>query len=223
MGKKDEAKEVVVESPVPPPVEEPKDPPGWEMVWSVLSKEQVEALLNADQTPTATIASLCSFLHVEHYDDNPRSRAWIDFFFYHVLFAKEEARFSAEKLGLFIAIMHKVFDHGTTPPLPTLVDNYGLLKQLLKKHSVDLPAENSVAIFTLQDVQAIVSYLATTFYQHFRVYQRAFTVHPDFVRVVKSVAVETPMSTLPLASVKELQVEPALEPPRLEAEQPLEN
>ncbi|KAF0714181.1 Aste57867_4003 [Aphanomyces stellatus] len=215
MVKKEEPKEVVVEAPV---VEVPKDPPGREMVWSVLTRDQTDALL-ALPTPAALVAALCDILHVVHYAENPRSRAWIDFCFYNFMFAKEDAGFDAEKLALFFAIMVKVFDHATTAPLPSLADNYALLKQLLKQHSVDLVTSQDddgivvhVLIFTLHDVHRIVAYLTTTFYQHFKAYQHAFRVHPAFVRHVRTVAVETPLPAIAMSTALELQ-QPTVDPP----------
>ncbi|RHY24910.1 hypothetical protein DYB32_008632 [Aphanomyces invadans] len=233
MAKKEEVKEAVAEAPVV--VEVPKDPPGWELVWKVLTKDQVDMLV-ALSTPAAVITALCELLHVEHYADNPRSRAYVDFCFYNFMFAKDEAGFSAEKLALFFAIMAQVFDHATSaqeavsdtdelrkdgdptqmPKLPSLVDNYSLFKNLIKQHSVDMPGPASgvqpvdnrpeyVAIFSLDDVQRIVRYLTSTFYQHFKAYQWAFHVYPAFVRCVHSVMIETPLVPPPLTTALELQ------------------
>ncbi|ETV76570.1 hypothetical protein H257_09569 [Aphanomyces astaci] len=227
MAKKDEVKEAVVEPSVVPVDEKPKDPPGWGMVWRVLTPEQTAMLLGLS-SPSAIIAALCDVLHVEHYADNPRSRVYVDFCFYNFMFAKEDAGFSAAQLALFLAITTSVFDHATTMTSvsnaenkspPTLADNYAVFKQLVKQHSVDMVPQppqhdtttdnqNSanvyVAIYSLDDVQRIVQYLTSTFYRHFKAFQWAFQAHPEFVRQVRHVAVETPLVPPPMAFALEL-------------------
>ncbi|OQR84662.1 hypothetical protein ACHHYP_13089 [Achlya hypogyna] len=197
MPKKEEVKEVVVPVVVEP--EKPKIPPGHELVFSVLSREDTEALLAAS-SPTDQLATLCQLLQVAHYGSNPRSRVWVDLCLYNLVFCRD-ARLSVEQTALFFAIMTQVFTCATTTSA-SLCDTFALLQRLLTKHSVDLPPDH-VAIFAVADVERIVTYLAGTFFQHYEAYQLAFHGPVDFVRTTRNVVVETPLVAPPLADAKE--------------------
>ncbi|RLN89163.1 hypothetical protein DYB28_004915 [Aphanomyces astaci] len=164
MAKKDEVKEAVVEPSVVPVDEKPKDPPGWGMVWRVLTPDQTAMLLGLS-SPSAIIAALCDVLHVEHYADNPRSRQLVK--------------------------QHSVDMVPQPPHHDTTTDNQNR-------------ANVYVAIYSLDDVQRIVQYLTSTFYRHFKAFQWAFQAHPEFVRQVRHVAVETPLVPPPMAFALEL-------------------
>ncbi|OQR99838.1 hypothetical protein THRCLA_06375 [Thraustotheca clavata] len=198
MVKKEEAKEVI---PVVIEPEKPKIPPGRELVNSLLTQEDTEALL-ALVVPNEQVECLTRLLKIEHYDKNPRSRAYVDLCFYNLLFCKEAA-FDVDKTALLFAIMGLVLEHATTN-LVTLQENYQVLTGYLKKHSVDMPPDN-VEIFTLSDVQRIINYLTTTYYQHFQAYQAAFHDKPDFVRVTRHIVVETPVLPVPMVEAIELK------------------
>ncbi|EQC42160.1 hypothetical protein SDRG_01000 [Saprolegnia diclina VS20] len=202
MGKKEEPKEVVVPVVIEP--EKPKMPTGYELVYSLFSQEDTEALLAAPTTADAQ-ATLERLLGVAHYATNYRSRAHVDLCHYALAFCKHAFACDVQKTALTLLVVHRLFTTATTTAA-TLPETYTELQTLLTQHSVEMPPTH-VGIFSTSDVQHIVEYLGSTFFQHYAAYQLAFRGSPDVVRTTRQLVVETPMTPTPLADAKELGTE----------------
>ena len=59
---------------------------------------------------------LCSFLCIKRYKSNPRAAIFVDFCFYNLIFAIEEAKFeNHEKTSAFFSIMMLAYEEATDP------------------------------------------------------------------------------------------------------------
>ncbi|KDO35409.1 hypothetical protein SPRG_00259 [Saprolegnia parasitica CBS 223.65] len=200
MGKKEEPKEVAVPVPIEP--EKPPAPTGYELVFSLFSQDDTTALLSAATTADAQ-ATLQRLLGVNHYATNARSRAHVDLCHYALAFCKQAFASDVQKTALMLLVVHRLFTTATTTEA-TLSETYHELTTLLTQHSVELPPTH-VGIFSTSDVQRIVEYLGSTFFQHYAAYQVAFRCIPDVVRTTQHVVIETPMTPTPLAGATKLE------------------
>ena len=106
---------------------------------------------------------LCETLAVKHYADNTWSGILVDFLYYNILFCEEKG-LTPEKTSAFFTIMKRVFEFTFRPELePGNVDDdvervgvdasFAFFKEQMLRHSVEAPAEGSVGLFTVADVE----------------------------------------------------------------------
>ena len=115
---------------------------------------------------------LCETLAVKHYADNTWSGILVDFLYYNILFCEEKG-LTPEKTSAFFTIMKRVFEFTFRPELePGNVDDdvervgvdasFAFFKEQMLRHSVEAPAEGSVGLFTVADVEFIAEFISTT-------------------------------------------------------------
>ena len=74
---------------------------------------------------------LCGFLGVKRYKTNPRAAIFVDFCFYNLIFAMEDAKFdNYEKTSAFFSIMMRAYEQATDPAegFPSMETNYEFFK-----------------------------------------------------------------------------------------------
>jgi len=77
-------------------------------------------------------------------------------------------------------------------------------------HSVEAPAEQSVGLFSVADVEFIAQFISTTFYRHFKAYSYTFYNEQPDEKVERVLMVEHPLAPRPLS---EGIADPSNEPP----------
>lgn len=168
----------------------------------------------AKPSASEQIQYLCEWAHVQQYDRNIRSKAWVDFIFHLMTFSKQ--KFDISKTSCLLDIMKQVFEHATVLPegseqWATLEENYTLFSTLIKQHS---------DVFSASDVEAIVDYTTNTYFQQFRVIQYLFKHPPKHrIRRIERV-IEAPLTPLSLSSAsiplkKELDLQQDLRSPEV--------
>ena len=186
---------------------------------------------------------LCETLAVKHYADNTWSGILVDFLYYNILFCEEKG-LSPEKTSAFFTIMKRVFEFTFRPELePGNVDDdvervgvdasFAFFKEQMLRHSVEAPAEGSVGLFTVADVEFIAEFISTTrvrrrrsscsvfrnvpprrrFYRHFKAYSYCFYNKQPDENVERTLVVETPLPPPPLAEATTDATNELAEPP----------
>lgn len=124
----------------------------------------------------------------------------LDLYAHLIVFAKSR-QMSAEKLSTLVSLVHEVHERSMAERY-TRAASYDLLRDLLVRHSVARPPF-SAAIFDLDDVQHIDTYLLSTYYRHYKLYVYAFV--PRRTATIRTVAAGAlaevpPASFAPLAA-----------------------
>ncbi|KAH8070881.1 hypothetical protein JL721_4798 [Aureococcus anophagefferens] len=149
-----------------------------------------------------------------------------------------------EKTSAFFTIMKRVFEFTFRPELePGNVDDdvervgvdasFAFFKEQMLRHSVEAPAEGSVGLFTVADVEFIAEFISTTrvrrrrsscsvfrnvaphrrFYRHFKAYSYCFYNKQPDEDVERTLVVETPLPPPPLAEATTDATNELAEPP----------
>ncbi|GBG63490.1 hypothetical protein CBR_g38558 [Chara braunii] len=93
--------------------------------------------------------------------------------FYTKQFAEETMQFSKEKTSALVSIVNQVHRQSSDQRL-TFDRSFDRLKTELLRHSVQR-VPFSIGLFSLRDLRNIIPYLLSTYYQHYKLYQYAFT------------------------------------------------
>jgi hypothetical protein len=56
---------------------------------------------------------ICSWVGIRYYEENARSKIYVDFLFHALMFAKAEANFSQEKMAALFSVLQFVFEAST--------------------------------------------------------------------------------------------------------------
>lgn len=100
----------------------------------------------------------------------------LDTLFYLADFCRKQS-FNPEKTSVLFYIIGKVHSLTTSTAHDNLDAVFALFKELLHTHNVQRPPF-SEAVFTLEDSQAIMTYVLTEYFQHFKLYKYCFTPTP---------------------------------------------
>ena len=167
---------------------------------AAIREQEVEAFWNCNSAEKK-IEFLCAWTNVYHYERNPRSKFWVDFCFHLLHFAKEDATMSNECAVHLVSCLKPVYEHATQDPWPSLEENYDLFAKSLKHYSTERQA------FSVDQVQAIVTYMVQTFFSQYRLFQYVHKNKPSSRMTEIDLLIEAPLEPLPLAQA-ELQLEP---------------
>jgi outer membrane protein OmpA-like peptidoglycan-associated protein len=96
-----------------------------------------------------------------------------DFYFYALDFAKE-TRFDRERVSAFMSITKRILEADICSLNPKLGVSFQRFKGLLSKHSVEW-SPHKTGIFTSNDVKAIMEYMLSSYFKHFKLYAFNFT------------------------------------------------
>lgn len=172
------------------------------LVWNDLSESQLTQFWECED-PAERIRILCGFLGVKRYKTNPRAAIYVDFCFYNLIFAMEEAKFdNYEKTSAFFSIMLQAYEEATDPAngFPTMEKNYEFFKTKILQHSVEDAEKGCVSVFNVHDIKAITQFITKSFYRHYKSYQYSAKEVQETEVVVKELVVETPLPPVPLSA-----------------------
>ena len=170
---------------------------------------------------------LAGQLGISFNEGNLKHDILLDYLSFLVNLARKHS-FTPEKTSALLAIGNRNHESSVNSML-TLEKSLANLKDLLLRHSIHRPPY-SVGIFTLQELEAIVEYMAETYYRHYKLYQFTFVsevrtnvlqTHPS--DVVEVAGVPPSLSDAITAAEREAQLEAerkanALEQERLKQE-----
>ena len=118
-----------------------------------------------------------------------KNELMLDTLFYLADFCRKQS-FNPEKTSVLFYIVGHVHALTISTPHDNLDAAFALFKELLHKHNVQRPPF-SEAVYTLQDSQAIMTYVLSEYFQHFKLYKYCFT--PTIVEHVKFDVEEIPI------------------------------
>mmetsp|Transcript_14317 Transcript_14317/g.49768 ORF Transcript_14317/g.49768 Transcript_14317/m.49768 type:complete len:204 (-) Transcript_14317:78-689(-) len=168
------------------------------LLWRHLDAAQIRTL--GDETsPPKTKELIRQFLLSEESEGDPAAaEVEVDFHFYNLAFARD-CSFSPAKISVFMSIATEVLAADRADGLRTMAASFETFKEHLMAHSVER-SPYSVAIFSVDDVRAIVDYVTNGYYRHFRLYK--YVLSPKLQLALEQVApggVEKPTAWRPLA------------------------
>ena len=98
--------------------------------------------------------------------------ALLDLLYHALRFARSHGM-TAEKQSTLISIVHRLHSEAMKSKAPAK-DAFVILEDLLIGHSVHRPPY-SAAVFAVDDAKAIIDYLLTTYFRHYKLYLYAFS------------------------------------------------
>lgn len=123
-------------------------------------------------SPEEIKRQLSTIFKVE-FSDRRKASILSDFHFYNYGFCKTAA-FDNRKTGTFLSIMNEIFKRDSTQNVvKNITESFAYLQMLLLNHSIENPPK-SILVFQTDDVGHILDFVATSYYQHFKLYRYIF-------------------------------------------------
>jgi hypothetical protein len=161
-----------------------------------LSEEMTTKVLDCTD-PDELLSITGAEFNIHDFRENIRSAILIDFYVGNLLFAKESGM-NAEQCSAFFAIMKRAHE-ASIEQTPPMEKSFEWFKSSLLKHCLKNPPEY-VDIFFPEQVELITSFASRTYFQHYGLYQYAFTHEQEKDRYTTKLFVQTVMAPPPLCT-----------------------
>lgn len=143
------------------------------LVWKCISASQLNDIKHPHPKRNVTSRQLLAkALGLNNNSPDVKSDISLDLYTRTLQFGQKH-RFTDEQLSGLLGIVKTVHEAATSQRLPVTV-SFTDFKSLLLKHSVQRPPW-SIGLFTYVEMQMILQWMLQTYYQHYKLYQYAFT------------------------------------------------
>ncbi len=157
--------------------------------------KEVSAFM-ALQTPSECLNFIATKFGLQDYEMNAKSAITIDLYLEILSFSKDEG-FNAEQTSTFFTIMIKTHEFALQGNSLTLTFDY--FKKLILRHSLS-GVDDCKSVFSVNDVKALTQHVSSSYMQHFRLYQNAFSHEQEKDQYTVHLFVNTAFPVQPLST-----------------------
>lgn len=170
------------------------------VAWTDLKEADFDIFSNYGDEE-ARIKFISDITGVQYYNDNPKSKAYIDFLYGLLNFCSEQ-KFTPVQTSTCFSILKKVFTESFLNTSPLFIkDSHKIFADQIRLHSGNPP--DAIKIFELQQVKELVTFVSSSFYRHYKLYYFLFTEEQETDNICITISTETPMELRPLDEISD--------------------
>ena len=164
------------------------------LAWTHLTLKEVSTFM-ALQTPSDCLNFISTKFGLQDYEMNARSAITIDLDLEILSFSKDGG-LNAEQTSTLFTIMIKTHEFALQGN--SLTETFDYFKKLVLRHSL-AGVDDCKSVFSVNDVKALTQHVSTSYMQHFRLYQHAFSKEQEKDQYTVHLFVNTAFPVQPLS------------------------
>ena len=164
------------------------------LAWTHLTMKETAAFIEL-QTPSDCLKFVSTKFGLQDYEMNARNAITLDLYLETLSFSKDVG-FNAEKTSTFFTIMKMTHEFALKS---SLTETFDFFRKLVLKHSLS-GIDDCTSLFDAQDVKCLTEHVSTSYMQHFRLFQYAFSKEQEKDQYTAHLFVNTAFPVQPLST-----------------------